>query len=211
MKSIITQLGCAMFVASLAIPSMAQMSSASREFTTYAAQGVDSNLNNIPKQLLRGDLPWEPSTFVGVGMAWQVAKPGLLNDTLRLVGLDRLSTHLEVVGVKHSGRQSNFETGALYMLRTPFARVGPVVARVGAGLGLSYAWGRPSYEDGPFDDPQRRYRLQNLNTFEVELGLVDFRHTRLVGRLHHRSGMYGLIAPRNVGSNFITLGLRQDF
>jgi hypothetical protein len=28
-------------------------------------------------------------------------------------------------------------------------------------------------------------------------------------RLHHRSGVYGLIAPQHVGSNFITFGLRK--
>jgi 2-polyprenyl-3-methyl-5-hydroxy-6-metoxy-1,4-benzoquinol methylase len=30
-------------------------------------------------------------------------------------------------------------------------------------------------------------------------------------RLHHRSGVYGLIAPQHVGSNFITIGLRKYF
>jgi hypothetical protein len=32
-----------------------------------------------------------------------------------------------------------------------------------------------------------------------------------VTRIHHRSGVYGLIAPSGVGSNFVVAGLRYKF
>jgi hypothetical protein len=46
--------------------------------------------------------------------------------------------------------------------------------------------------------------------FEIDFGRSDSKWSVPV-RIHHRSGVYGLIAPRKVGSNFITIGLRRDF
>ena len=202
----------ALVVATVTVTAGAQTAPAeAREFTVYAAKGVDSNLTNLPGQVLRGDLPWESSTFVGVGIAWPVETPSMLKSALRAVHVDNATTAIEVVGVKHSGLQTNFESGAVFMLRSPYGQLGPVMARVGAGIGLSYAFGRPTYEDGPENDPQRRYRLQNFNSFELELGLVGYPSTRLVTRVHHRSGFYGLLAPRRVGSNFIAIGVRMSF
>jgi hypothetical protein len=76
---------------------------------------------------------------------------------------------------------------------------------------LSYAFGTPVYEDGPKNEPDRHYRLQMLALFEVEWRLRDVENVSLVTRIHHRSGVYGLIAPRHVGSNFLAAGLRFQF
>jgi hypothetical protein len=58
----------------------------------------------------------------------------------------------------------------------------PIAARFGLGIGLSYALGTPSYEDGPSDDPARRYKLQNFNNYELAFShsspLGDVRRNR---------------------------------
>ena len=116
-----------------------------------------------------------------------------------------------MVLVQHRGLQGNAELGAAYMLRTPDLQMGALGVSFGAGAGLSYALGNPSYEDGSTLDPGRRYRLQLLALFELEWRMRGFDNLSLITRVHHRSGVYGLIAPQRVGSNFLALGVRYKF
>lgn len=80
----------------------------------------------------------------------------------------------------------------------------------GGGIGLSHAFGTPSYEDGPRDDPARRYHTQLLILVNMEWKLSTATNWSLLMRVHHRSGAYGLIAPPKVGSNFLAIGLRYS-
>lgn len=186
-------------------------SPAKGEWTLYAGQGIDSDLLGVPKQVLSGDIKWESAYFTGLGYATPAPVPAWLGQALAFIGITQPGGAVEVIGVKHRGLQHNAEADIAYVLRTGFAAIGPVRLRLGAGIGLSYAFGNPSYEDGPDDNPEKRYRLQNFNAYELEGGLQNFPETGLVFRVHHRSGMYGLIAPRHVGSNFLTVAIRQRF
>lgn len=47
-------------------------------WTLYAGQGVDANLTSLPKQILGGDIKWEPSYFTAVGYT----KPSSLPEPL---------------------------------------------------------------------------------------------------------------------------------
>lgn len=181
------------------------------QLTVYHGQGVDSNLRELPKQILTVDLPYESSYFEGIGYSHYLPIPAWLDSGLSFLHLDEVSSALEVLGVQHRGLQNHFELAAAYMLRTEESHLGPFRFRVGAGIGLSYAFGRPDYEDGPLEgDLSRRYRLQSHEAIEIEMGTINTKNVSLVGRVHHRSGLYGLIAPKNVGSNFMTIGLRFD-
>ena len=91
--------------------------------------------------------------------------------------------------------QDNAEVGAAYTLHTPDLELGAAGVNFATGVGLSYALGTPSYEDGPLNDPARRYRLQLLLLFDLEWKLRGYGDWSLVTRVHHRSGVYGLIAP----------------
>lgn len=181
------------------------------EWTLYAGQGVDANLTGLPKQVLEGKIKWEPSYFTAVGYAKPAALPGWLTESLGYVGIDQPTGVVEVIGVQHRGRQSNFEANMAFVLRTGFAHFGPARVRAGMGIGVSYAFGTPTYEDGPEFDRSRRYRFQNYNAIELEAGLDQYPDTSLVTRVHHRSGLYGLVAPRQVGSNFLTVAVRHRF
>lgn len=181
------------------------------EWTLYLGQGVDANLTNLPKKIATDKLKRESSFLTGIGYAIPTRSPDWLAGLAGVVGIDQPSTAVELLGVQHRGLQSNFEADVGYLLRTGYASLGPLQIRAGVGTGLSYAFGTPSYEDGPFNNPAKRYKFQSFEAFEVELRLADAPSVGLVTRVHHRSGMYGLIAPKNVGSNFLTIGLRSRF
>jgi hypothetical protein len=179
--------------------------------TVYGGQGVDQNLRQIPEAILSNKIDWDKSYFVGVGFAKTGPKLGQSVGTLQDTPMAELRQDFELLMLKHHGLQHNTELGAAYLLRTPDLQMGPLGVNLAAGTGLSYAIGRPTYEDGPKDDLERRYRLQLLVLFELEWKLLNVDRLTLTTRIHHRSGVYGLIAPPNVGSNFMTVGLRYRF
>ena len=193
-----------------AAPASAEMLP-NQEVTLYFGQGVDANLPDLPGKAASGKLDFDKTWFTGAGFAYPDTPASFLRAALGWVGLENSTSSKEFVVVKHHGLQRQMEWGALYLLRTPFLDLSPVRLRIGAGLGLSYAWGTPAYEDGPYDDPSHRYRLQNFDAYELETGIAALPHWAFVGRVHHRSGAYGLIAPRNVGSNFLTASVRYEY
>jgi hypothetical protein len=179
--------------------------------SVYAGQGADHNLRELPGLILTGRLDWDKSYFTGLALGKDRGTLGQSFKSLQSTPFASFRHGYEVVLVQHRGLQSNAELGAAYMLRTPDLQMGPLGVNFAAGAGLSYALGTPSYEDGPKGDPERRYRLQLLALFELELRLRGLDNISVITRVHHRSGVYGLIAPQNVGSNFLAVGLRYKF
>ena len=179
--------------------------------TAYVGQGADHNLKQVPAAVLTGDIKWEKSYFTSVGLTKDRGTFGQGIKMFEGSGLASVRHGYEIVLVQHRGLQSNTEIGAAYMLKTPDLNVGPVGVNFGTGLGLSHAFGTPSYEDGPINDPGRRYRTQLLILFDLEWRVRNLDNFSFIGRVHHRSGAYGLIAPRNVGSNFLAAGVRYAF
>jgi hypothetical protein len=177
----------------------------------YTAQGADHNLPQLPGSILGEKIKWESSCFNAIALGKMRGTLGtsfaLLDDSL----LRNVRHGYEVVFAKHHGLQSNYELAAAYTLRSPDLFLGPLAVNAGAGVGLSHAFSRPAYEDGPFDNPTRRYRTQLFIVFEAEWKLRYWEQLSIVTRVHHRSGAYGLIAPRNVGSNFLAVGVRYRF
>ncbi len=195
-------------------PALADEPSADRIFDSlaiYAAQGVDHNLLELPGSILSGDIEWEKSYFSGFGLSKTFGTLGERIEFLQDKSLGKIRHGYELVVVKHHGLQDNLEAGAAYMLRTPDAHLGMLGVNFAAGVGLSYAFDEPTYEDGPEDNPEERYRLQLLALFELEWRLSGIEHLSFVTRTHHRSGVYGVIAPRHVGSNFLAAGVRWEF
>jgi hypothetical protein len=177
----------------------------------YAGQGVDLNLRQVPRAIFSGDWREESSYFWGASLGKTVDTLGGSIDFLRDTPLQNFSHGYEAILLKHHGRQHNAELAGAYLLRTPNLEVGPLRVNFAGGAGLSHAFGTPSYEDGPADDPSRRYRTQFLALFEFEWGWDSLPNLSIVTRIHHRSGVYGVIAPRHVGSNFMVAGLRYRF
>jgi len=179
--------------------------------SVYTAQGVDLNLREVPGALVGQGWNRESSYFTGVGLGKTVGTLGGSIGLLRSTLVENVQHGYELVLLQHRGMQSVQELGAAYMLRSPNLEVAQLRMNVSGGLGLSHTFGTPSYEDGPKDDPSRRYRTQLLILLEAEWSLASLPDWSLVTRIHHRSGAYGLIAPRQVGSNFIVAGVRYRF
>lgn len=197
--------------AGMALAQSAAMAAQRPEWTLYEGHGVDANLLGIPRQIFSNNVKFQPSYFTAIGYGKPASLPDWLTSGLGSVGISEPTGVVELLGVQHRGLQHDFEADVAFILRTGFGQLGPVRVRAGAGIGLSYAFGTPSYEDGPDGDPARRYRFQNFDAFELEGGLNRWPDTSLVARIHHRSGLYGLIAPKHVGSNFLTVGIRYRF
>lgn len=179
--------------------------------SVYAGQGADHNLIELPGRILSRDLDWDKTYFAALGFGKDRGTLGESIESFRDTPFASIRHGYETVLVKHSGMQSNGEMGGAYMLKTPDLQLGRLGVNFGAGAGLSYALGRPSYEDGPDNDPARRYRLQLLALFDLEWHMIGSDNLSVITRVHHRSGVFGVIAPRHVGSNFLAIGVRHKF
>lgn len=192
----------------------ADTTSADRVFdsvSVYAGQGANHNLRELPGKIITGRLDWDKSYFTALGFGKVRATMGQSFESFRSTPFASFQHGYEMVLVQHRGLQSNAELGAACMLRTPDLQMWSMGVNFGTGVGLSYALGTPSYEDGPKEDPERRYRLQLLALFELEWRMRGFENLSVITRVHHRSGVYGLIAPQRVGSNFMVFGIRYKF
>jgi len=165
----------------------------------YSGQGLNHNFRELPSVALKGELEFEPSWLAAVAYKRDCA-------TLSWVESIGISAYCEGILVKHSGLQHNWESDLAYQLVSPPWQLSAVDLHLTAAIGASYAFGTPSYEDGPLDNPEKRYRFQNFNAYEL---MIKPRQKNWYSflRIHHRSGIYGLVAPRNVGSNFLALGI----
>jgi hypothetical protein len=177
----------------------------------YTAQGADHNLPNLPKAILRGRIKWESSYFNAFALSKTRGTLGGSLAALQDSPVSDVRHGYELVLAKHHGLQSQVELGGAFTLRSPDLSLGPLAINVATGIGLSHAFGTPAYEDGPFDNSTRRYKTQLLILIEAEWRLRYWERLSIVTRVHHRSGAYGLIAPRNVGSNFLAAGVRYNF
>ena len=202
-------------LSSLHMPSaFAETASPGRMFdsvSVYGGQGADHNLLQLPGRILKADIDWEKSYFFAIGLGKERGALGKSFEIFENTMFESIRQGHEFVLVKHHGLQSNAEVGLANMWRTTDLQLGELEVNFGAGAGLSYALGTPTYEDGPENDPARRYRLQLLALFDFEWSLQGKEDMTFITRVHHRSGVYGLIAPRHVGSNFLAVGIRYNF
>lgn len=179
--------------------------------TVVSGQGIDHNLKEIPIELVVADVNWDNTHFTGLSLERNFGSLASRFDQLQDNRLGQFNQGLELVAIKHRGLQQNVELGLAYKLNTPAWHVVGLEGQVSLGLGFSHAFSEPSYEDGPIDNPNERYHTQLLVLFDTRWRLSDYPRYSILFRVHHRSGAYGLIAPRNVGSNFLSLGLGYDF
>lgn len=177
----------------------------------YHGQGVDSDLLQLGSKAMKNELVFENSRLNAVGYLYEMNKPDLYQKVLDRLWIPKTIHGVEGILVKHYGLQDNVELDIAYDLQFNGFELLSTRVKFGIGMGLSYAFSKPTYEDGPADDPNKRYRFQNYNSYEIEVSHLKLSNWAFVGRVHHRSGIYGLIAPRKVGSNFLTLGVRYRF
>lgn len=129
-----------------------------------------------------------------------------LNRQLATLG-DHLRLEVEGQVGKHFGQQDHWELNALGILRwVTFPWNAYLVTTFAVGDGVSYATKVPKLEaaQDPRTGPWLNYLL-----FELTFALPEHPEWAIVGRIHHRSGFYGALAPS--GSNTLGVGIKYRF
>jgi hypothetical protein len=121
----------------------------------------------------------------------------------------RLGDHirLEVEGqvAKHFGEQDHWELNALAVARwVTFPWNAYLATTFAVGEGISYATKVPKLENQPEASQALNYLL-----FELTFALPTHPEWALVGRIHHRSGFWGALAPNH--SNVVGVGIKYRF
>jgi hypothetical protein len=179
--------------------------------TLFRGQGADTNFLEIIPDIVQGELTMDPTYFWGINYSEEIKINGL-NPFTRLFQKFQITSEWEAQITKHSGLQDNTEVHLALLIRTRDFHPASLNINFAAGMGPSYALSRPTYEDGPDGQPNSgEYQFQSYMTFELELSLQSLPNWKIPIRIHHRSGIYGLVAPPKVGSNFFALGIRYSF
>ena len=120
---------------------------------------------------------------------------------------DGLAIELEGQIVRHFGDEHLWEFNAAAVARWhQFPWSATLPTSVAFGIGPSYTSKTPPEEVAIEGESQR---LLVYWLAELELGLAE-RPWSAFARLHHRSGVFGLVAEEG-GANWITLGVRRRF
>ena len=134
-------------------------------------------------------------SYIGVlALSWQFAQ---LGEHIRL----------EVEGQvgKHFGEQDHWELNALVIARwVTFPWNAYLDTTFAVGEGISYATEVPKLEAQPGASQALNYLL-----FELSFALPGHPEWALVGRIHHRSGFWGALAPNS--SNAVGVGVKYRF
>jgi hypothetical protein len=202
----------------LVAPVAAQGTGGTRDRTfylsAYVSQWAESRLLELPGRLVTGDLKTRDAYFAGGGLGY-VLVPRFEVPLPFCGGCALRGNSVEVEGVllKHFNRQDHWEMAAGAFLRSgQIPLLFGAELNLAAGTGLSYAFSDPDLEIGKNGQVGvDTYRLQFYLAFETELAHEAIPGWNLVGRIHHRSGAYGVLTPQRSGSNFIGLGLRRGF
>ena len=179
-----------------------------RSINVYQAQGIHNSLKYIVPEALGGDLSFQPTYLVGLSYT-QLTHAYEMNN-----GASQLQFGFEVVGAKHYGEIQHIEElVGFYFIKYAglFSPKFFLNTDITFGEGFSYTFGEATFDDDAFDEPGKKYTLLNHFLLDFDFYLNRYDRVKLFFRVHHRCGIYGLIAPSNVGSSFWGTGLRYLF
>jgi len=196
-----------------ALPALAESPQAQHvertwHLTGYVSRWANADLLDVPGRSFTGNLTFENSNFVGAGLARVIVPP--FSIPVPGTGFAFHGNRLELEGqvLRHFGDQSHWEGTITLMFRTgQIPLFSGLSVNLAVGEGLSYASERPRLEGSFRVEPSR---FLNYLAFEAEFSHASLPGVYFVPRVHHRSGIFGVIAPRESGSNFIGAGLRID-
>ncbi len=171
-------------------------------------ESVNSNLIDLPAKSIKGNLEFEGHKLTGIGYQKDVAHPSFIANSLDYFGINYAKSSLELMAVQHYPQHSLLENIVAYHIKSRPFDWGWTKLTLGFSIGLSYVHGTPAFDDGSKDASNKKYRLLNYNAYEASFWNQK-EDSAVFFRIHHRSGMYGLIAPEGVGSNFLTLGSKR--
>ncbi len=174
--------------------------------TVYAGTMAETRLASIPEGLVSGSMDYENAHMVFGALSY-VVLPDIRIDGALAPVVNGTSLELEGLVGHHFGDQDHVELAFSVFWRSPdIALPGGANVNFAIGEGLSLALSRPELEG--VRRGAEAHKLLNYLAFEAEFSHDALPGVSLVPRIHHRSGIYGVIAPRHTGSNFLGAGLR---
>lgn len=189
-------------------PALAQTEDRRWHATGYVSRWVNTDLLDVPARTFTGNLDFSNANFAGVAVSRVLVPSFAVPLPFTSVAFHGNRIELEGQVLRHFGRQQHWEGTLTLMFRTgDIPLFGGLSVNLAVGEGLSYASERPRFE-GAVD--VRPTRFLNYLAFEAEFSHASWQGVSFVTRLHHRSGVFGLIAPKKSGSNFIGAGIRFD-
>jgi hypothetical protein len=172
-------------------------------------EALNHNLTEILPKAVEGDLEFKPAHLAGVMVRRELEVPETFAAWGRAHGvLTRTSLELDLL--KGGGLVHNTELVLAWRPAvTPWPDQ-PVQVEFAWGIGASQSFGEP-WSDYTDPDHPKGYRSLFHMSPEIALRWRDNPSWSLAMRINHRSGMYGIFAPRRVGSNHLMLVLAHDF
>ena len=178
----------------------------------YGGVWTNSTLPSFAYNVIRGRL-----TFEDAGIASLIVDRRLFDFGFGVPGtrwrLNGFSLEAEATLDQHFGLQNHVEATAALKIRTGEIALGSAASmNLAWANGLSYAFAEPKWEYGPtlVHGLDSRH-LQYFMGFEAAFTPTAEKNLSAFFRLHHRSGIYGVISPRRTGSNYVGAGLRWTF
>jgi hypothetical protein len=175
----------------------------------YSGQWADTRLPYLPYNAATGRLAFDESYLTSV-----IVSRHLLTRDLFIphtsIGFSDARIEFEGTANFHGGLQSHEEVTLGLMLRTrdyDLASSGTI--NFGWANGFSFALAPPAHEYGTnLVRGEDTVQFQYYMGFEAEYAHTSWERWSVFARLHHRSGIYGVISPSRTGSNIIGLGVR---
>ncbi len=173
-------------------------------------QWWETTLPDAPVEAVRGSFDLRDAYYLGANVNYNLTGPFHLPFWGLDKGIPFGGIELDSQVISHFGVDSDvWEVSGGIGLRSGDAPLGPLRLNVMIGEGLSYVFGELALEKGEEGiRGENQEQLQNHLFFEAEAFLVDRPKVALVLRLHHRSGVYGLISNSKTGSNWLSIGAR---
>lgn len=176
--------------------------------TGYVSRWANTDILDVPERTITGALSFRNANFAGIGLG-RVLVPSFAIP-LPWTDFAFRGNRIELEGqvVRHFARQNHWEGVLALMFRTgQIPLMGGLSVNLALGEGFSYASERPRLEGSFRVEPSR---FLNYLAFEAEFSHSSLPGVHFVSRIHHRSGVFGLVAPQESGSNYIGVGLRID-
>ncbi len=168
-------------------------------------QALDSNLPEVIPNALKGDLEFGPAYLNGLLVRRDLGETDPIGAWIRGAGVP-LATSIELFAAKAHGETSNVEVALDWRPALTLWSAGSWGVDLAWGLGVTHSFGKP-WSD--YYDPDRPEGYRTLFHMAPELALRYGAWTAGL-RIHHGSGLYGIVAPRHVGWNYLTLTLVRE-
>ena len=183
--------------------------------TVYGDIWAHTDLVTLPLNAAKGTLRTDPVYFVGVGLGYTLIPSFSVPMPFCACGINGLRLEVEGQLGRYFGLQDHFESVLALLLRSPqFPLLAGFSANVAIGEGLSYAYSLPKFEGSVAAeglDAAGPRQFLNYLAYEMEFSHEQVKNWHLLLNVHHRSGIWGVIAPHKTGANYIGVGIRADF